>query len=388
MTALREDVRALLDNHWDADRGWCVPNPQTYPHLWLWDSCFHAIVWAHLDDPRAATELAAVVAGRTAGGMVPHMRYGGGPPDTWLGPLTGSSSITQPPLYGHAARVLAGRGIAVPTGTIEGMRQALDWLWGHRRDSNGLLYIVHPWEAGNDHSPRWDDWGAPGRTAEDYDRSARSAWNKARMLDVEFDADGAGLWSTSFVVCPASFNAYAAFSMAELAGLTGDTELLERSEALSAAMDALLWDEESGLWSDLALVGGGPSVAIPISDGVMGALVTADEAKARRALGQLEDPGRFGADYGPGNVARTHPAYDPTMYWRGPAWPPLNYLFHLALRRWGMTDEADRVAQQTLAAARQNNWAEYWNPETGEPHGAAAPQTWTALVLAMDPEAS
>ena len=33
--------------------GFCVPNATTYPWQWLWDSCFHAVVWAHLGDERA-----------------------------------------------------------------------------------------------------------------------------------------------------------------------------------------------------------------------------------------------------------------------------------------------------------------------------------------------
>jgi len=46
------------------------------------DSCFHAVVWAELGDGRALTELDATLAGR----LVPHMRYGGQSPDTFLGP--------------------------------------------------------------------------------------------------------------------------------------------------------------------------------------------------------------------------------------------------------------------------------------------------------------
>ena len=380
--SLRSTVRDLLEAHWDDARGWCVPNPTTYPHLWLWDSCFHSIIWAHLGDGRAVRELDAVLAGCTADGMVPHMRYGGGPADTFLGPLASSSSLTQPPLYGHAARVLTEHDFEVPAATMTGIRAALDWLWEHRRTEDDLLYIVHPWEAGNDHSPRWDDWGAPGRTRGDYDRAARTAWNKARMHDVEFAADGAAVWSTTFVAAPASFNAYTAFTMAEFGGLTADAELLARSRRIADAMDTLLWNEQTRLWSDLAIVGGGASVHTPISDGVMGALVTGDEAKASAALDQLEDPQRFGARYGPANVVRTHAAYDPDMYWRGPAWPPLNYLFDRALQRWGRREQADRLAAMTAAAAVRSGWAEYWNPETGAGLGAA-PQTWTGLVVAM-----
>ncbi|MGC0238420.1 MGH1-like glycoside hydrolase domain-containing protein [Arthrobacter sp. SD76] len=360
-----------------------MPNPGTYPHLWLWDSCFHAVLWAKLGDGRAAAqELDAVLAGQLAGGMVPHMRYGGAGPDTWLGPLPGTSSLTQPPMFGHAARVMSDAGIQLSAATLARARAGLDWLWENRRTPEGLIYVVHPWEAGNDHSPRWDDWGAPGRTSDGYSRSARTAWNKERMAEVSFSADGAACWSTSFVACPAAFNAYTAFNLRELAAITGDPELEARAAALAEAMDEQLWDDSEQLWSDLAVVGGGPSVSIPISDGVMGALVTADRAKARAALAQLADPARFGAPYGPANVARSHPAYDPDTYWRGPAWPPLNYLFQQAFRRQGMDDEAASLAKLTEAGAVASGWAEYWNPDNGRGLGAV-PQTWAGLVIAM-----
>ena len=245
-----------------------------------------------------------------------------------------------------------------------------------------LIYVVHPWEAGNDHSPRWDDWGAPGRTPQDYDRAARTAWNKSRMHDVTFHPDGAAAWSSTFVACPAGFNAFVAFNFAELAEVLADPELADRASRIAAAMDLHLWDPAERLWQDLAVIGGGPSVRTPISDGVMGALVTADPERAEAALVQLDDPARFGAPWGPANVARAHPAYDARMYWRGAAWPNLNYLLWLALNRWNRTGEADHLAARSRAAARASGWAEYWDPETGDGLGAI-PQTWTTLVEVM-----
>ncbi|GAB3715977.1 MGH1-like glycoside hydrolase domain-containing protein [Mariniluteicoccus flavus] len=87
----------VLDTHWMPDRGWTVPHPATYPHLWLWDSAFHAIAWARLGDERAVPELEALLGGQLDGGTVPHMRYGDAGPDTFLGPLPDRSSLTQPP---------------------------------------------------------------------------------------------------------------------------------------------------------------------------------------------------------------------------------------------------------------------------------------------------
>jgi len=108
------EVRGLLEAHWDPARGYCVPNPTTYPHLWLWDSCFHAIVWAHLEDMRAVTELASTLAGQLPGGLVPHMRYGGEAPDTFLGPLDATSSLAQPPMFSHTIRILQQCGMRAP----------------------------------------------------------------------------------------------------------------------------------------------------------------------------------------------------------------------------------------------------------------------------------
>ena len=234
----------------------------------------------------------STLAGQLTGGLVPPMRYDGEPPDTFLGPLEAVSSLAQPPMFGHAIRVLQQCGMPVPEPALRQARRGLEWLWRNRRTDEGLLFVVHPWEAGNDHSPRWDDWGAPGRTPGDNDRAARTAWNKQLMHGVTFAADGAAVWSSRFVACPAAFNAYTAFNLAELGDALDDDELRGWAREPADAMDARLWAPDEGLWVDGAVVGGAPSVRTPISDGVMGALVTSDPGKARLALDQLGEPDR------------------------------------------------------------------------------------------------
>ena len=83
---LEDDARRVLEAAWAEGRGYCVPNPRTYPHLWLWDSCFHSIAWAALGDDRAVEELAAVFVAQTADGFVPHMRYASARPTTCAAP--------------------------------------------------------------------------------------------------------------------------------------------------------------------------------------------------------------------------------------------------------------------------------------------------------------
>lgn len=384
--SVRRQALDLLQDHWRPDVEYCVPNPDTYPHQWLWDSAFHAVAWARLGDERGVAELTSLLRGQLDCGMVPHMRYGPIPPSSWLGPLPSSSSITQPPMYGHAVAELLRAGLEVPAEDRATATSGLRWLLNERRDGSGLIYIVHPWEAGNDHAPRWDGWGVPGTTPDTYDQRARSRWNQDLMRDVVIGVDGAASSSSRFVVCPAAFNAYVAFNARELGVAVGDDELVREAWELAELIDDLLWDAEAGMWADRPVVGGdGLTHTIPISDGVMPALVSTDQNRAQQALAGLNDARLFGGTpFGPSNVAQNHPSYDPSTYWRGPAWPNISYLLWLAACRWQDTRTAEEIAQHTIAGAQVSGWAEYWNPHTGAGLGAV-PQTWTSLVATMDP---
>jgi hypothetical protein len=358
--------------------GYCVPNPDVYPHLWLWDSCFHAISWAALGDPRASLELASCLDAQLPHGFVPHMRYSA--PSDGRGPLADRSSFTQPPIYAHAARVLTRRGLPVTTGTLERIERALDHLWTHRMGADGLLFIVHPWESGSDDSPRFDDW--VGRS--NWSRLAFSIADFQLVEAAEFDDHGAARWSREFVVAPAAINAFAAHAAGELAALIDSPSWRRRADELAAAIDDLLWDAEQSHWVDRPIVGGGPSAALPTLDGLMPALVTADPAKARSALAHAQDAAGYAADFGLRFVPAGHPRYQPEQYWRGPAWPQLNYMAYQAARRWELSALADAIADASRRAALVSGFAEYWNPETGAGLGAA-PQGWAALAATYPP---
>ena len=71
---LEAAVSTLMDRAW-REPGFCVPNAETYPHQWLWDSCFHAITWGALGDDRGRRELANTLAHQDPSGFVPHMTY-------------------------------------------------------------------------------------------------------------------------------------------------------------------------------------------------------------------------------------------------------------------------------------------------------------------------
>ena len=129
-------------------------------------------------------------------------------------------------MFGHAIAELSRSGFPASGDDVRRATRALRWLLDTRRHSSGLIFIVHPWEAGNDHSPRWDGWGVPGATPATYDQQARSRWNADLMRDVIIDAAGAATGSPRFVVCPAAFNAYVAFNARELGTVAHDRTLL------------------------------------------------------------------------------------------------------------------------------------------------------------------
>ncbi|HCV34253.1 MAG TPA: hypothetical protein DGF10_06255, partial [Acidimicrobiaceae bacterium] len=69
---LEATVRQTLDAHWVAE-GYAAPHATVYPWQWLWDSCFHVLVWLELGEvDRAQRELATAFGPQTASGFVPH----------------------------------------------------------------------------------------------------------------------------------------------------------------------------------------------------------------------------------------------------------------------------------------------------------------------------
>lgn len=362
----------MLEDHW-TPYGYCVPNPTTYPWLWLWDSCFHAVTWAALGDERAVTELASCLVDIDDDGFVPHMRY---VPDpgfhaTFWG-RSATSSITQPPMYGHAVAELIRRGMQVPAETVDRAARALRFLLRRRsRSDRGLVEVVHPWETGCDDSPRWDHWR---RDADDL-----REWHarKGTLLDtVERSSAGAPVGNPAFRCAPVGFSALVAWNARELVSVTGDDRLRddadELAEAVLARWDGTTWVDDGDAAAD--------SGRIPTLDALLPALLGGP--RAVDAVSQYVDPTRFGAPFGPAGVSRSSPAYDPARYWRGATWPQLAYLSFLAATRSGSLDVADSVRTMTVSGASSSGWAEYWNPEDGAGLGAV-PQSWTSLVAAM-----
>ncbi len=403
----------MLDEQW-REPGFTCPNSTTYPWLWLWDSCFHSIVWAELgDSERAVAELTTALSGQYADGFVPHLLYLDGCRDfdTFWG-AEGTSSITQPPIYGHTVAELRRRGVHLERDLVD---RAVAGVWflleRRRRSAGGLVELVHPWESGCDHSPRWDDLivappaallagspaGSPAASAAGsaagahagpvrhgaVDRYDETVWfdRKGELLDsVHRAATGSPLWNDAFAVGSVMFTSVLAFCAGELADTLDDSALRREVDDLTDALSAR-WDPGRRTWIDDGSTATG-SGRIRTVEALLPLLVERDEEIVDEAVTELVDPAAFGGEFGPAQVHRDEPTHRRGSYWRGPSWPQLDYLLWVALRRVGRGDAARSIAAAAGEGAWRSGWAEYWDPDDAAP-GGAAPQSWSTLPICM-----
>jgi hypothetical protein len=346
MTVLIERARAVMEAHWQPE-GYTVPNAVTYPFRWLWDSCFHALIWAELGEPeRALSELAHVLHAQDERGFVPHIDYGRDPghhESFWGRP--GRSTITQPPMYGHAVAALKRRGIDVDDELVERSRAGVAYFLRERRHRSGLIRVAHPWETGCDDSPRFDEWGAG---------------EQQRWYDVK-GALVAELPENGFDCAPVSLSALVAWNARELELDTDDVPDLV--DAIAAR-----WNGELCTWID-----GGAAAETSGRIRTLEALLPLLVVEQPDALASITNPNAFGGAFGPAGVHRAEPAFDRRRYWRGPVWPQLAYLLWLA---------GAPIAETSVRGAESSGLSEFWDPDDGTGLGAS-PQSWTCLAILM-----
>ena len=350
-----------------------MPNRSTYPWQWLWDSCFHAVVWAHLGDDRAVRELRSALSTQGDDGFVPHLRYGDGPfPHASLWGRKEASTITQPPMYGHAVAELFRLGLPLDDELVWRAQRGVEFLLHQRRrTAGGLVELCHPWESGCDDSPRWDDTMSDGRSSE--------AWFALKgdlITSIERSPSGAPVHNPAFAIGSVGFSALVAWNAVELAGVTGDDRLVASGRELAQAIDAR-WDPELVTWVDDGPTAGG-SGRIRTLDALLPSLLH----PRAEVFSALIDPAAYGAPYGPRGVHVSEPTFEPSTYWRGPAWPQLTYVLWLAATSSGSEVAGSAMVRSILAGVERSGFAESWEADTGAPLGAV-PQTWSTLALAM-----
>ena len=406
----------VMEAHWRQGKsaeshkrwGYTCPNPERYEWQWLWDSCFHAVIWAELGEAdRGLLELETLLATMEPTGFLPHMNYVADPAaaqEFWG--RAGTSSITQPPMFGYAIAELVRRGADVPEELADKAATALRFFLAHRiGEPSGLAVLCHPWESGADDSLRWDGfypvpYGHPSWQSE-----------KTKLLEsIQRDSYGTPLSNPLFPAASAWFTAVVAFNIAELANTTDAIAATEADGLVEAVENS--WDDDLRTWVDAAThensdastgdvltrridaatsesqisddsasEKGSPSStnSTPTLEALLCVLADRNEDRLAKVCEDLFNPQKYGAPYGPAGASQSHEAYDGHGYWRGAAWPQLTYLLSHALRTKGRLKEAQALTAQLQNGAIASDLAEHWHPRTAHP-GGAIPQSWTTLA--------
>jgi hypothetical protein len=419
---LVEQALRVLDENWIGHA--TKPSPHLYPHQWSWDSACHAIGYARLDQDRAEQELLSLFRGQWRNGLLPHIvftdgaSYFPGPefwqtsrsPDAPAQPET--SGIVQPPIHAtavlHVSRVGADRerAGAFARTMLPKLEAWHGYLYRERTRGEGLAEVWHPWETGMDNSPLWDaplarieltpddvpayrrvdtelTEAAQRPTNADYDRYA---YLVGVFRDQRYDA-GAIRDASPFVVQAVIFNSLlvqANRDLAELARIAGGdpTPHEERAEQTAAAMNSRLWDEASGLYADLDFRAGElittPTAGsfTPLYAGVP------SEERAERLIARLDSAGVALQldEWALASLPPSDPRFEPTLYWRGPIWPIMNWFLYRGLVRYGQLELARRVRATLVELPRRSGFWEHYSPENGRGHGGDR-FSWTAALM-------
>lgn len=384
---------------------------------------------------RAQRELESLLAAQWADGRVPHIVFNPAlphdayfpSPDFWRSSTEGrtagapssveTSGIVQPPVHALAAWLVhrADPAESRRRGFLARVRPRLaawhDYLLG-RRDlgGGGLAAVVHPWEPGMDNSPSWDralkrvepsppdtfrradlDHGHPADrpTDLDYGRYVRLA---TEYREAGYDDR---VVRHRFAVEDPAFNALlivselALAAMARELGLPGQRHT-ERAAGLTRALVDRLWDEQAGLFRVRDLHTGAPVDERTVSGLIPLLVPRLPEHIVRRLHTTLTGP-RFSAPatHLVPSYDLTGHAFDPTRYWRGPAWFNTAWLIERGLRTHGFQTDAERLRTGFLTEAGRSGFAEYVDPATGAACGTRH-FSWTAALtldlLSTDPK--
>jgi glycogen debranching enzyme len=415
---LREQVRTLLlrnERHGYSGllgQHYCYVAPalKPYPFQWFWDSCFHVVMLARLGEfDVAKRSLRSLFAMQQDDGFVGHMIFWKQllplrrtdvmqARPTWQALRPHMSALIQPPLAGVALHALyEACGDRVYLGEMYArVKRHHEWLAKNRDfDGDGLLTIISPFESGMDWKPSYDAvLGYRQRVTPQRLYSSRLYW-KGVGVDLgnfllRYDLQRIRK-RARFLVKDAGFNTIYAWDlecMEKLAPLAGDDPAIfsERRRRVLKSMLELMYDEKDAAFYDLREPGAvklrvrTPTIFFPL------ALAELDAKIAERVLeAHFDREQEFSTPLPIPSVELGDAAFFPgetPFLWRGPTWAFINWFLYHALRKRGFGERAERLRRSLWQAIEKSGFREYYDPVTGEGHGARE-FTWPGLLLDM-----
>jgi hypothetical protein len=313
---------------------WTTPDRVPHRHMWLWDSVFHALAIATYNQELAKDAIRAVLSQQREDGFISHM----------MNP-TDCSDITQPQVLSWGVWEIYKK-----TGDLSFLRESvnaldkfLTWTRDNRdKNGNGLLeWFTEPddkncrcGESGLDNSPRFD-----------------------------FDEDLDAVDFSAFLANDAGFLAKI---YAELGDIENHDRWLEISSHTKEKINALMWDNEDGVYYDRTFSGKLSKMLTPMSFLPLFAEIPTKE-QAERMVKVMTDENLLWTPFPLASISRQDKNYSNDM-WRGGVWLNLNYFIIKGLTKYGFNELADTLRERTLEVV--NKWFkktgsiyEFYDPE-------------------------
>lgn len=297
---------------------WTTPDRTPHKKWWLWDSVFHSIGNVYIEPELAYDTLRSILDTQEPDGFIPHMSF----PEGWIVPHT------QPPLIAwgtyHLYERTQRRDWVMPL--YEGNKKFLDWIMKNRDSNNNYLYewyvdpdveVCRCGESGMDNTPRFD----VVQLMDSIDFSCYMA-NEMRHME----------------------------KLAQILDLPKDAkEYATLFARISEQINAVLYDEEDGRYYDRELESGQfRKVCTPAGLLPLFACVCPPD-RAKRLVEDICNPNTFNTPLPIPTVSLDDPFHSKD-YWRGTVWINYNYMVQHGLRENGFVEEANHVADATMAA--------------------------------------
>jgi putative isomerase len=327
-----------------------MPTKAFYVGAWLWDSALHAIAFRHVEPELARNQIRVMLANQLPDGMLPDAIFDEGVVAEIGHPI--HAKVTKPPIMAWAALKVheTDPNVDFLKEIYEPLKRENAWWFEYNDDDrDGIVQYTHPYSSGLDNSPLWDH-GLPVESPD--------------------------------------INTYLVIQMNSLAKIakliSKDDEAKEwrkKANVLTQRMIEHLWDEESGIFNALHNEKPIP-VLTPFNLYPMWTGQLPKEMN-QRLLAHLQDLSEFWGRYALPTVAYNDPAYSADKMWRGPVWANINYFFIEVLNIIGESQLARELREKTLnMIASQAGMREYYNSQSGEAPGSAAPIFgWSAAVF-------
>ncbi len=424
--SLANKAKAVLDGNWTGK--YTQPAKGLYPYQWSWDSGFISYGYAHYNQDRAETEIRSLFKGQWTNGLLPHIVFhkkmkGYAPgPEFWhtdvcpyasRKPVT--SGIVQPPVHASAVWHIY-KHAEDKTKAFEFLKEMLpkltawhEYLYRDRDpEGEGLVFIRHPWESGQDNSPIWDEplshFKVEEKDIPDYERlDIKLVKKEERPSKIEYDryvylvkifqdlqySDQRIYQKSPFIIQDVLFNSLLCQSDRDLARIADKVgqdsgQYNEWAEKTAAVMNKKLWNKEHGFFFDYDMKNGQliesfvASGLTPLYAGIL------SKKQAELISKNLKTHCFCSISEGAAAVQsydEDQPGYSAVEYWRGPIWINLNWLIYHGARQYGFLDHAEHIHLALMTVPEHYGFCEYYDVHAGRCLGSKDFSWSAALVL-------